>query len=127
MTGMLRILHICVILALVVAAADVYRIKFESTRKVQQVAKLRLDITREHDAVAALRAEWSKLDTPARIQGLARRHLALQQIDTRQYDTLDRLPDRVPDLVPPDAADPIGNLLEGPDTPTASIARGPSR
>jgi hypothetical protein len=127
MTGMLRILHICVILALVVAAADVYRIKFESTRKVQQVAKLRLDISREHDAVAALRAEWSKLDTPTRIQGLARRHLALQQIDTRQYDTLERLPDRTPDLMPPDSADPISNFLGEPDTPTASIPRRPSR
>jgi cell division protein FtsL len=127
MIGMLRILHMCVILALVVAAADVYRIKFESTRKAQQVAKLRLDITRERDAVAALRAEWSKLDTPTRIQDLARRHLALQQIETRQYDTLDHLPDRAPDLVPPDAADPIGNLLQGSDPPTASISRGPSR
>jgi hypothetical protein len=124
---MLRILHMCVILALVVAAVDVYQIKFESTRRAQQVAKLRLDISRERDAVAALRAEWSKLDTPTRIQILARRHLALQQTETRQFDTLDRLPDRPPDVVPPDSADPIGNLLDEADTPTASIAPGSSR
>jgi hypothetical protein len=124
---MIRLLNICVIVALVAAAAYVYRIKFESTRKAQQVAKLRLDISRERDAVAALRAEWSKLDAPSRIQDLTRRHLALQQIDTRQFDTLDHLPDRPPDLVPPDSADPIGNLLDGSDTPTASIPRGPAR
>jgi cell division protein FtsL len=118
---MIRLLNICVIVALVVAAVYVYKIKFESTRKAEQVARLRLDIRREHDAMAELRAEWSKLDNPARIQELAQRHLSLRMIETRQFDQLDHLPERPPDLVPPDSADPIGNLLEGPEAPTASI------
>ncbi len=118
---MIRLLNICVIVALVVAAAHVYRIKFESTRKAEQVARLRLDIRREHDGIAELRAEWSKLDNPVRIQELARRHLTLRTIETRQFDRLDRLPERPPDPVPPDSPDPIGNLLEGRDAPTASI------
>ena len=45
---MIRLLNICVIVALVFAAAYVYKIKFESTRKAEQAAKLRLDIRREH-------------------------------------------------------------------------------
>ena len=118
---MMRLLNICVIVALVVAAVYVYRIKFESTRKAEQVAQLRIDIRREHDAIAALRAQWSKLDNPVRIQELAQRHLSLRSIDTRQFDQLDRLPERPPDLVPPDSADPIGTLLDEPDMPTASI------
>jgi cell division protein FtsL len=118
---MIRLLNICVIVALVVAAAHVYRIKFESTRKAEQVARLRLDIRREHDGIAELRAEWSKLDNPVRIQELARRHLTLRTIETRQFDRLDHLPERPPDLLPPDSPDPIGNLLEGRDAPTASI------
>jgi cell division protein FtsL len=119
---MMRLLNICVIVALVVAAAYVYRIKFESARQAEQVAKLRLDIRREHDTIAALRAEWSRLDNPARIQQLAQRHLALRPIDARQFDRLDGLPERPPDLVPPDSADPIGSLLDHPDPPTSSIA-----
>jgi cell division protein FtsL len=118
---MIRLLNICVIVALVVAAVYVYRIKFESTRKAEQVARLRLDIRREHDAIAELRAEWSRLDSPVRIQQLAQRHLTLRMIETRQFDQLDHLPERVPDLVPPNSPDPIGNLLEGRDVPTASI------
>src|SRR5712691_13341453 len=102
---MMRVLNICVIVALVLAAADVYKIKFESTRQAQRVAKLRMEIRRENDAIAALRAEWSKLDNPARIQALARRHLALKPTEPRQYDRLDRLPERPPALAPPDAAD----------------------
>ena len=53
---MMRILNICVIAALVAAASYVYKIKFESTRQAQRVAKLRLEIRRERDAVASLRA-----------------------------------------------------------------------
>ena len=98
---MMRLLNICVIAALVAAAAYVYKIKFESTRQAERVAKLRTEIRREHDAIAALRAEWSKLDNPARIQELAKRHLALKPIDPRQFDRLDQLPERPPDLVPP--------------------------
>ena len=99
---MIRLINICVIAALFVAAAYVYKIKFESTQRVEQVAKLRTEIRREHDAIAALRAEWSRLDSPARIQGLAKRHLALKPIEQRQFDRLDQLPE-------------LG------DTPTASI------
>jgi cell division protein FtsL len=118
---MIRLLNICVIVALVVAAVDVYRIKFESTRKAEQVARLRLDIRREHDGVAELRAQWSKLDTPIRIQELAQRHLSLRIIDSRQFDQLDHLPQRPPDLLPPASPDQIGNMLESRDAPTASI------
>jgi hypothetical protein len=121
---MMRVMNICVIAALVAAAAYVYKIKFESTRQVERVAKIRMEIRREQDAVAALRAEWSALDNPVRIQDLSNRHLALQPIDPRQLDRLDRLSERPRDLVPPDAADPIGVLIENPEAlevPTASI------
>jgi hypothetical protein len=124
---MIRLLNICVIVALVVAAAYVYRIKFESTRKAEQAARLNLDIRREHDAVAALRAEWSRLDTPERIQELVRRHLALRPIETTQFDHLDRLPERPPDLVPPDTADPIGALLDDPLSPDSSVGSLPGK
>ena len=118
---MIRLLNICVIVALVFAAVYVYRIKFESTRKAEQVARLRLDIRHEHDGIAELRAQWSRLDNPMRIQELAQRHLTLRMIDSHQFDALDHLPERPPDLVPPDSPDPIGNLLESRDVPTGSI------
>jgi len=124
----IRLLNICVIAALFAAAAYVYTIKFESTRRAEQVAKLRSEIRREQDAIAALRAEWSRLDSPARIQDLAKRHLALRPIDPRQLDRLDRLPERPPELVPPGISDPIGFLIERPEpgeAPTASIAPSP--
>src|SRR5438067_2306167 len=113
--AMMRVLNICVIVALVLAAADVYTIKFQSTRQAQRVAKLRLEIRRERDAVAALRAEWAKLDNPARIQDLARRHLPLVPVEPRQIDPLDNLPERPSDLVAVDEVDPIGAVISNPD------------
>jgi len=124
---MLRLLHVLVVAALVLAAADVYKIKFASTRQAEQVAKLRTEIRRERDTIAALRATWSELDNPERLQGLARRHLSLKPIETTQYDTLDRLPERPPQIVPPDISDPIAALLDagGGDLATGSIPARP--
>jgi cell division protein FtsL len=118
---MMRVLNICVIAALVLAAADVYTIKFQSTREAQRVVKLRLEIRRERDAVAALRAEWAKLDNPARIQNLARRHLQLVPAEARQIDSLDNLPERPSDLVAVDEADPIGTMISNPDALDRSV------
>ena len=111
---MMRLLNICVIAALVLAAADVYKIKFDSTRQAQRVAKLRMEIRREQDVIAALRAEWAKLDSPARIQDLARRHLPLKPVEGRQFDRLDNLPERPPELVPVDEPNPIGRVIAHP-------------
>jgi cell division protein FtsL len=125
---MMRVLNILVIAALVAAAAYVYKIKFESTREAERVAKLRMEIRQEQDAIAVLRAEWSRLDTPARIQDLANRHLSLRPIDPRQFDNLRNLPERPSDRVPDDAADPIGSLLGSSvlgDVSTSSIPAAP--
>ena len=90
----MRLLHIFVIGALILAASFVYKIKFDSTLQAERVAKLAGQLRRERDAIASLRAEWAKLDTPGRIQGLAFRHLALRPMLPTQFDNLDRLPER---------------------------------
>jgi cell division protein FtsL len=118
---MMRVLNICVIAALVLAAADVYTIKFQSTRQAQRVAKLGLEIRRERDALAALRAEWAKLDNPARIQNLTRRHLQLVPAEARQLDPLDNLSERPSDLVVVDEPDPIGTVISNPDALDRSV------
>ena len=53
------------------------QIRFHAAGRARRQA-LRGELRRERDAIAALRAEWAKLDTPGRIQALADRHLALQ-------------------------------------------------
>ena len=114
----MRLLNIMVIGALILAASFVYKIKFDSTLQAERVAKLSGELRRERDAIAARRAEWAKLDTPGRIQGLASRHLALRPIVPTQFDSLDRLPERPPVVVQPPSTDPIGAMIAPPATDT---------
>ena len=120
----MRLLNIIVIAALILAASIVYKIKFDSTLQAERVGKLAGELRRERNAIATLRAEWSRLDTPGRIQGLADRHLALRPIVPTQFDTLDRLPERPPAIVPPPNSDPIGAMIApvAPDT-TGSLGK----
>ena len=114
----MRLLNMLVICTLVLAAAAVYKIKFDSTLQGARVGKLSAELRRERDAIAALRAEWAKLETPARIQGLADRHLAMQPVKPSQFDDFSHLPSRPP--VPPSGTDPIGAMITPPVT-TGSV------
>lgn len=111
----MRIVHLFVICALIFAAAYVYRIKMESTVRTERVLRLRADIRDQRDAIAALRAEWAKLESPQRLQGLATRHLSLRPLQATQYDSLKNLPPRQPRLVPPGDPDPIRTIIESVD------------
>jgi len=123
-----RLLNICVLVLLVAAAAFVYEIKFASTLRGERVAKMRGDVQRERDAIAALRADWATLENPARIQGLVRRHLPLLPTEATQFDSLDSLPERAPVIVQPPAADSIAAMIDSlnpqdldPNLPTGSV------
>jgi hypothetical protein len=115
---MMRIVNILVIVALIVAASAVYKIKFDSTLQAEKVAKLHNELRKERNAIASLKAEWARRDTPSRIQALAERFLKLQPVKATQFDSLDHLPPRPPDA-PADTSDPIAAFL-------ASHPRGPS-
>ena len=122
----MRFLNILVIAALILAASFVYKIKFDSTLQAERVAKLRTELRREHDAVARLRSQWARLDTPSRIQALAERHLKLQPMQSTQIVTFDNLPERPPAIAPLKALDPIAQMIAPaqPET-TGSIGNPP--
>jgi hypothetical protein len=115
----MRILHLLVIGFLVFAAAYVYRIKMESTVRTERVLRLHADIREQRDAIAALRAEWTRLDAPLRLQGLVERHLPLKPVTAIQYDSLKNLPERPARLVQPNDPDPIGSMISAVDAVAA--------
>ena len=124
----MRLLHFVVIGMLIFAASYVYRIKMESTARVERVLRLNAEIREQRDAIARLRAEWAKLDAPLRLQGLVERHLPLKPINANQYDSFRNLPERPPNFARPGARDPIGAMINtieaaaAPDSTTGSIA-----
>jgi hypothetical protein len=123
----MRFLHLIVIGALIFAAAYVYRIKMESTARVERVLQLRADIREQREAIAVLRSEWAKLDAPLRLQGLVERHLPLKPLSATQYDNLKNLPERPPQFARSGTPDPIGSMIDAidaankEDPPTGSV------
>jgi hypothetical protein len=117
----LRILNLIALAAFVFAAAYVYRIKFDSTVQAERLAKIRSEVRRERDLIAALRAQWGELDNPARIESLAKRHLQLKPTAPTQFDALDHLPERPPQLFNPNSRDPIGDMIESLEESHAAI------
>ena len=108
----MRLLHLVVICSLIFAAAYVYRIKMESTARVERVLQLRAEIREQREAIAILRSEWAKLDAPLRLQGLVERHLPLKPLNATQYDSLKNLPERPPLFARSDNPDPIGSMID---------------
>jgi hypothetical protein len=117
----LRMLNFVVIGMLVLAAAYVYRIKFDATLQAERLAKLRGEMRHERDDIAALRAEWGRLDDPARVEMLANRYLQLKPVAPTQFDALDHLPERPSPDVAAESKDPIANVIETAPATTGSI------
>jgi hypothetical protein len=72
---MLRLLNIVAILALIGSAVYAYSIKYQTAYRAEQIAKTKIEIKQERDAIAVLRAEWAYMTRPERLQPLADKYL----------------------------------------------------
>ena len=119
----LRILHALSLLILVGSAVAVYKVKYDTTYEVQRIAKLRNDIRSEQERIALLRAEWTRLAAPQRVQELAVRHLGMKPLDVARVSDLSNLPEKP---FKPEDRDPIGEFIEtftGPRDPLGDFLR----
>lgn len=120
----MRLLNFCIVVLLVLATAYVYDIKFEATLRTTKVAEMRNEARRERDAIASLQAEYAKLTSPGRMEFLAKRFFSLKQPVLSQFDTLDHLPERTPEIIakPNDMPIAVRPDSDDQDLPTGSIA-----
>ena len=113
---MLRTIDIIMILVMVSAAAVTYRIKATSEDQLRQVRKLERQIALEEDAIDLLKADWSLLTQPSRVQRLVDAHkdaLELQATDSTQVTGLESVPER--GLAESDG-DPIADAIAADDS-----------
>jgi hypothetical protein len=92
---MLRMLNFLLIGLMLVGAGVVYDLKYEAERATSRVSKIQRKIDAERDVIATLKAEWSLLNQPKRLQDLAQRYrsyLELDPLDPTQIGTLDDIP-----------------------------------
>lgn len=88
---MLRIVNLCLLLALISFATVIYQVKYAARGVDGTLTKLAVQIEKERESIAVLKAELSLLSRPDRIERLARKHLSLEYAQARQLIALDRL------------------------------------
>jgi cell division protein FtsL len=91
---MLRFVNVCLVLGIVALAYVIYQVKYEARALDEEIASLGKQIDEERDALAVLRAEWSLLNRPERIERLAQKYLKLSPAQPRQLVTIDSVSDR---------------------------------
>ena len=89
------------ILAVVLGATSIV-IGTEVADLEDRLSGIHRDIAREQEALHVLRAEWSYLNQPERLEALARRHLGLRMPEAAQTMRVSDLPF----AAPPDPAAP---------------------
>jgi len=119
---MIRILNFIAIAALLGSAVYAYSIKYQTIFRAETVASLKSEIKKEQDQIGQLRADWSHLTRPERVQALADKLLTLQPMALNQIVEVDQLPDKAK------SSDTIGRKLEdlGLAEPTATPGDSPS-
>jgi hypothetical protein len=69
-----------------------YQLKHEVIALENELFRLNRQIVQEQQNIHVLKAEWSYINQPQRLQALAQRHLDLQPMAPRQLGRLETLP-----------------------------------
>ena len=125
---MTRWLQVASVLAVTASAAFVFHVKYRSEAVAERVADLQRAVDEEQEAISLLKAEWSYLIQPSRVQDLIERHqerLELVPVSPEQIGTFADLPMRRP-VVPVDMPGGAATVteIEPAGTDPAKIASG---
>ena len=99
---MMRPLYIAAFVVAAMLTYGLYSMKYEVQRLESKLLSLQTNLGSEREALQVLRAEWSYLNNPERLQKLAARHLKLTPVSLHQITALTRLPLKE---VPPEVED----------------------
>ena len=108
---MFRTSDIVLIAVMVSAAAYTYQSKHEAENKLDEVRRLESQIRYEEDVIDTLKADWSVLTQPSRLQKLSEIYAAelqLQPIEALQIVGMNALPERKLSIENLTAEDEIG-------------------
>lgn len=92
---MIRVLNFAMLAIAIATCFGLYRIAGEAQAAQHALSQTRAGIEAEREAIGILRAEWSYLVKPARLQDLAERYLGLKAVAATEISTIARIPYRV--------------------------------
>jgi hypothetical protein len=130
---MMRTLNVILIALMLAGAGVVYMLKYDSERAVGRITRLQHDIAERREQIASLKAEWSLLNQPRRIQDLIekyRSYLSLEPLDPNQVGSIDEIPMRPVTKAATEAMDtkpgPHMLAIGKPGDLTGSLSRKPA-
>jgi hypothetical protein len=91
---MIRTLSAISVGLLVLVSFELYNGVHRVKAQEQELVALKAQMAREEEAIRVLKAEWTYLNQPDRLQALARRHLALAPTGASQIVATSSLPVR---------------------------------
>ncbi|AZO12206.1 MULTISPECIES: hypothetical protein [unclassified Mesorhizobium] len=127
---MFRTSDIVLIAVMVSAAALTYKTKREAEEQLASVQKLQAQIRYEEDTIDLLKADWSLLTQPARLQKLAETYksqLGLEPVSARQIGGLDDVPVKpvnIQDLLSQEPGAMAENSGKGPSAGKDPVVTG---
>lgn len=105
-----RFVNVLLVFLMALGAAAVYDMKYEAEAAAERVAALERKVVAEQERISMLKASWSVLTQPGRLQELTDRHgpeLGLVPMDVNQLATLAEIPEKPIVMGPPAPDDAI--------------------
>jgi cell division protein FtsL len=113
---MLRAFNVVLVAVVLALAFVLYSLEHRMRAGDRAVAKLNNEISEERELIRLLDVEWSYLTRPARLERLAREHLAMGPLAPAQVMPEAEMARRIPERPAPNPAespnDPLAELLE---------------
>lgn len=127
----MRMINFLLIALMLLGAGVVYDLKYEAEKATAKVARINRKIETERDAIATLKAEWSLLNQPKRLQELAERHhtyLELDPLEPTQIGSIDDIPFKpaVPVEGVARPTGPVGTTTAATGTGSAALTPRPA-
>lgn len=122
---MFRTSDVVLIAIMVSAAAFTYKTKHDAEAQLDALRKVQAQIRFEEDTINLLKADWSLLTQPSRLQRLSEvfaDELKLQPVEAHQIATLDEVPRR-PLTIEDLTSQPLGGMA-GAEGATDDVVTG---
>jgi cell division protein FtsL len=100
---MLKYANFALVLGTLATASLLYNLEHVTRSHERIIAKAKVEMSDNAEAIKLLKAEWSSLTRPERIQQLAEQHLGMTRMEPDQIVSAEELPQRLQDLAKTEA------------------------
>jgi cell division protein FtsL len=107
---MLKYANFALVLGTLATASVLYNLEHATRSHERTIARAKAEMVDNAEAIKLLKAEWSSLTRPERIQQLAVQHLGMKALEPDQIVTMEELPQRLQNLAKIEAPEGPGSI-----------------